>query len=650
MTAIASARADFRSDINGLRAWAVVAVVLYHFGVPGFGGGFVGVDVFFVISGFLMTGIVISGLERDNFSILGFYMARARRIVPALVVLCTTLLVAGWWLLPSADYRELGLEAASSITFLSNIKFWLGAGYFDASSHEKWLLHTWSLAVEWQFYLVLPIALSVLWKLRHGRRVVFWAIMVGIVVSFAAAVQLTPLKPTGSFFMLPTRAWEMLAGGWVCLFANRWNMNKLVRQALEISGLALVLVSIAVFDASSPWPGWRAAWPVLGAVLVLLAKREHSPLTANPVAQWLGTRSYSVYLWHWPVVVSWRYLEWWGHPVAVAAGLFITCLLGHLSYRYVEVSMRARLNALNIYRGAGALAAIGAVVVTGSGAIAWNKGFPQRLPNALEVVSQEALNLNPRRGQCHPGVGVSSPSCVYGGREMRAIMLGDSHGDAMVTALAQAVDLPGGVMQWTYSACPTLEGTRNVQVSQNQCGAFVDWVLVKLQTMPSNIAVVVVNRHAKYAKGDNEDSDQPQTPRVYFKSESTKNAPNFLQQYASHLTATACKLAKNHKVYLVRPIPEMGINVPHTARAMVWGVHKEVTLSLSDYHARNDFAWAAQDAAHDQCGVQILDPLPYLCWDGTCHGSKDGRPLYYDDNHLSEFGNKLLVPMFAKIF
>jgi peptidoglycan/LPS O-acetylase OafA/YrhL len=650
MTTRAYARANFRSDVNGLRAWAVVAVVLYHFGVPGLGGGFIGVDVFFVISGFLMTGIVISGLERGDFSIPRFYMARARRIVPALLALCLTLLAVGWLLLPSVDYRALGVQAASSSTFLSNVEFWLEAGYFDASSHDKWLLHTWSLAVEWQFYLVLPVALSVLWKMRPGRHVVLWAIIVGFAGSFALAVQLTPLRPTGSFFMLPTRAWEMLAGGWVYFLANRWKFNIPMRQMLEICGLVLILASIAVFDSSSAWPGWHAALPVAGTVLVLLANRVNSPMTANQVAQWLGTRSYSVYLWHWPVVVSWRYMDWLGQPSAVAAGLLITCLLGHFSYRYVEVSARARLNSLNTYQGAGALIAIGALVVAAGGAIEWNKGFPMRFPHELQAVSEEALNMNPRRGQCNPGVGVSSPSCVYGGQTIRAIMIGDSHGDALVTALAQAVDLPGGVMQWTYSACPTLQGTHNILLSQNQCGAFVDWVLARLQTMPSDIAVVVVNRHAKYAKGDNEDSLQRLAPRVYFTHKSNIAGADFLREYASHLTATACNLAKNHKVYLVRPIPEMGIDVPHTARAMVWGVHKEVTLSLNDYHARNDFAWAAQDEAHDRCGVEILDPLPYLCWDGVCHGSKEGRPLYYDDNHLSEFGNKLLVPMFARIF
>ena len=159
----------FRHDINGLRAWAVVAVVLYHFGVPGFAGGFVGVDVFFVISGFLMTGIIISGLERGDFSLWGFYLARARRIIPALLVLCASLLILGWFWLPNADYKMLASHVCTAVAFVSNLKFWREAGYFDAASHEKWLLHTWSLSVEWQFYILLPLGCLLLWH-WFGKR------------------------------------------------------------------------------------------------------------------------------------------------------------------------------------------------------------------------------------------------------------------------------------------------------------------------------------------------------------------------------------------------------------------------------------------------------------------------------------------------
>ncbi|MEY4345144.1 MAG: hypothetical protein RL032_976 [Pseudomonadota bacterium] len=649
MDAKAVVRADFRSDINGLRAWAVAAVVFYHFGVWGFGGGFVGVDVFFVISGMLMTGIVVSGLETGRFSILGFYMARGRRIVPALVFLCAVLLAVGWWLLPPADYEGLGTQTIFSVAFLSNVKFWLEAGYFDASSHEKWLLHTWSLAVEWQFYLLLPLALSILWKLRPGRGAVVVAVIVGAIVSLVLSAALTPMRPSGSFFMLPTRAWEMWGGSLAYFMAGRIKISKLQKQCLEIAGFAIIVASIGVFDVSNVWPGTLAIWPVLGAMLILLAARSKSPFTANSVAQWLGTRSYSIYLWHWPVVVALRYAEKFDLPSAVAAGLAITCLLGHLSYRWVEVTCRQGLTVMRPSKAAALLVGISVTVAALGGIVAWQKGFPGRLPGALGVVSEETFNSNPRKGPCHPSFGVESPSCTYGNGPLAAIMLGDSHGDALVTALAQATQQRGSTMQWTYSACPTLAGVHNMQVSRNQCSAFVDWAFQRLQSVPADVPVIVVNRHAKYALGNNEDSVVAKAPWVFFTRPYKTPEPAFIQEYAQHLADTACMLAKNHRVYLVRPIPEMGVNVPSTARAMVWGIKKEVTVSLEDYHARNDFAWAAQDLAQAQCGVQILDPLPYLCWDGVCHGAKEGRPLYYDDNHLSEFGNKLLVPMFERV-
>ncbi|MBL8428771.1 MAG: acyltransferase [Dechloromonas sp.] len=191
----------FRGDVNGLRAWAVMAVILYHFGVPGFGGGFVGVDVFFVISGFLMTGIVIKGLEQGSFSVLAFYGARIRRIVPALLGLCFFLLVLGYAVLSPPDYKTLATHALSAISFVSNFKFWDEAGYFDISSHEKWLLHTWSLSVEWQFYLLLPLLLSAVWRLKPGRLPQIYVLLACTVISLGLSVALTDSYPTTAFFL-----------------------------------------------------------------------------------------------------------------------------------------------------------------------------------------------------------------------------------------------------------------------------------------------------------------------------------------------------------------------------------------------------------------------------------------------------------------
>ena len=585
-----------------------------------------------------------------------FYLARARRILPALIVLCAVLLALGWWVLLPIDYKELGKHAVFSLAFLSNIKFWREAGYFDTASHEKWLLHTWSLAVEWQFYLLLPLVLLAVWKWRPGRRPVMVVMAAGLLASLALSVVATPLQPTAAFYLLPTRAWEMLAGGLVYLLASRWALTARQRTALEAAGIALVIGSIAGFDASSAWPGWRALVPVLGTVGVLLAARTASGWTANPVAQWLGTRSYSLYLWHWPIVVALTYLQWQGDPMAIAGGLMLTLLLGDLSYRLVETPARVHLSRLRLGWGLVALLG-GTVVVAAPGAGLFVKeGVAGRFSPAIEVIAQEAANLKPRRQECFTKGGTASPSCMYGGSRLRAILIGDSHADAVTTGLAAAVpSTTDGIMDWSYVSCPTLLGVKNLSPKyrpDEKCGDFLSWMVKKLTDVPKDIPLVIVNRTTTYAVGHNELWEQDtNVPAVYFSQPYTSATPAFLAEFARHLTDTACQLAQDHPVYLVRPIPEMGINVPKAmSRAMLRGQHKEISISLADYHQRHAFVWAAQDAARDQCGVKILDPLPYLCWDGRCHGAKNGRPLYYDDDHLSEYGNKLLAPMFAEVF
>jgi hypothetical protein len=442
----------------------------------------------------------------------------------------------------------------------------------------------------------------------------------------------------------------MLAGGLVYLMANHLKFTTLNRQLLEYAGLAIVATCISIFAPSIAWPGWRAALPVFGSMLVLIASRSQSQLTGNPVAQWLGTRSYSIYLWHWPIVVGLRYLAQFDQPISIAIGLALTCLLGDVSYRMVEIQSREYLSKMTMTRGFAALMACTTAVSAAGILVQLNDGFAGRLQPEVEMVSLEQFNTNSRRSICHISNGIASPSCMYGGSKLGIILLGDSHANAVVTALADAVGPSFGVMEWSFSACPILLGANRVNINiKNTCSEFVNWALKNLKDIPREIPLVIVNRHAQYALGQNEDETQKNIPWVSFSHPYARSEATFLEEYAQHILDMSCKLAENRKVFLVRPIPEMGINVPNTARAMVFGINKEVAVSLKDYHARNDFIWEAQDAAHEKCGVQILDPLPYLCWDGTCHGPKNGRPLYSDDNHLSEFGNKLLVPMFGGI-
>ena len=654
-----STQTNFRSDINGLRAWAVSAVVMYHFGVPGFGGGFVGVDVFFVISGFLMTGLVVKGLERGTFSIVGFYMARARRIVPALLVLCAVLLALGWFVLLPPDYKMLSSHSVYAMSFLSNVEFWQEAGYFDVASHEKWLLHTWSLSVEWQFYLILPVLLWVVWRVRPGRTAQTWALGLGLVASLAASVWVTSTQPSTAFYWIHTRAWEMLGGGLVFLLGGMDYRAVLAssKRWLEAVGLLLIALAIALFDKDTAWPGWRATLPVVAAILVLLANRT-TIWTGHLAAQWLGDRSYSLYLWHWPVVVALVYLDMRDNPLAIGGALVLTLLLGHLSYELVESPSRRWLTGRQFSAAAGGLALATAVVATPAVAVWKLHGVNGRFAPAVELAAAESNNMNPRRRECHPGKGLKMPSCVYGGTEWKVLAIGDSHASELIPALTQAqTQGDAGVVQWTYSGCAFVPGMKltpkeaALSGADYRCTEFIAWAQMGLKALSGSMPVVIINRYAAAAFGANENRNQMEVPSVYFSKVYDLSTPAFLAEFAEHITRSACELAKQRTVYLVRPIPEMGFDVPKTlSRRLAFGQADDLFITLEAYQRRNAWVWAAQDAARDQCGVKILDTTAYLCRAGRCYGSQNGRPLYSDDDHLSDFGNKLLVPMFKQVF
>lgn len=641
----------FRHDINGLRAIAVVAVVLYHFGIPGFAGGFVGVDVFFVISGFLMTGIIIRGLERETFSLLDFYLARARRIVPALLVLCASLLLIGWFFLPSQDYKLLSGHVATALTFISNIKFWREAGYFDEASHDKWLLHTWSLSVEWQFYVLLPIGCMMLWRMA-GKRFMLWTLLLIGLGSLLLALYASKSWPVPTFFLLPTRMWEMLAGGLVWWITRSNRLNIKLSSLMEGVGLLLILLAVVVFDSSMPWPGPAAIVPVLGAMLVLGAQRQDSFWTANRISSSLGASSYSIYLWHWPLVVALNFAGEQNNLVWIVASLILTVVLGELSLRLVENPARKGLAGLITVKQSSAIA----IVVIGLSAIAvvlwastdkpWMKS---RLDGPIELVINEGLNFNPRKIECltDSSLGFKSPLCRFGNGDVKAVVLGDSHADASVSAVAAAGK--GVAIELTSSGCPTVFGLKRF-INGSQCPEFNSYAIDLVNNKFENENIIVINRSALAYLGANEIADMK--PESYFDHPSDKPNDELNKKFHSQYVKTVCSIKNSERVYLVRPYPEMGVNVPKAmGRALLLGRNVEsISISLDEYHDRHKVMWDAQDDAARSCGVHILDPLPYLCHDGKCWGSKNGRPIYYDDDHLSEYGNKLLIPMFKQVW
>ena len=293
----------YREDINGLRAWAVVAVLLYHFSSIGLPGGFIGVDVFFVISGYLMTAIIIKGYETEKFSIWTFYLARARRILPALLVLVLVLFIFGWFWLPIPDYKSLGIQSAYSLSFLSNFHYWNSAGYFDSFADEKWLLHTWTLAVEAQFYFLYPIFIALIWRHCKSYKVLTLSLITLLFASLTLNIYFSWKDPVSAFYLLPMRVWELSSGALVFLFSKKFALSKKWSEYLYVISWTVLILSFFLVNEYLIWPGGWAIIPVLSTSIIVFTCRERGFLTNNIFAQWLGDRSYSLYLWHWPLVV-----------------------------------------------------------------------------------------------------------------------------------------------------------------------------------------------------------------------------------------------------------------------------------------------------------------------------------------------------------
>jgi peptidoglycan/LPS O-acetylase OafA/YrhL len=329
---------NFRSDINGLRAIAVIAVVLFHFNENWMPGGFAGVDVFFVISGFLMTSIIFRGIEQADFSVWRFYIARANRIIPALAVLSLFLIIFGWFFTLDIEYENIAKHIASSVFFISNIVYWNESGYFEAASHEKWLLHSWSLSVEWQFYIIYPLLLVGI-KKTTSINFVGPFVLLGTFLGFIFCVFASYKWPDAAYYLLPTRAWEMMVGGVAYLYPLKSKVK--TRKILELLGLVLIVISYLFISKDNVWPGYLAIIPVLGSFLIIQAQFDDSLLLNNFFMQKIGAWSYSIYLWHWPLVV-YMYLYMDNTILNNILLIFLSVFLGMLSYTLIEKRIKGK--------------------------------------------------------------------------------------------------------------------------------------------------------------------------------------------------------------------------------------------------------------------------------------------------------------------
>lgn len=648
---------NFRHDINALRAIAASAVVLFHFHVAGFRGGFVGVDIFFVISGLLMTQIIDKGIALHNFSILGFYAARVRRIIPALAVLCLVLVVAGsvlpWWLDP-LTLGEVARNAAGSMLFVSNMAYANQAGYFADASEANWLLHTWTLSAEWQFYMLYPILLVIaarwhwLWERRFP--VIATVCVVGFVGTLFVADRSTHWREV-SFFYLPTRAWEMLAGGVIALAPG---MSRRTSAVAIAAGVVAIVFAIFGLDDTFPWPSIWTAIPVTGTALMLAGGRYGhfgSPRWAQwPVVQWLGLRSYSLYLWHWPIYVGLTYAGWAMTPIVIAAGVGLSLMAAELSYRFVEVGLRKRLfqrTGTTQRQWAGLAVGYVLCLICVSG-VAMSHGL-ERWRTAQMPANVQAQLKDFREA---PDDWVASKPCdkvrsfysgkictLGAGNPVRVAVIGDSHAEQMLPRFKQLARSRNiEISVYTRNGCAPLSGvvwTRN----GNECNKFSSEAFKAIAI--HGYSKVLVHAAWSLYFGNLEshwDKGAVCTPSWLGCRPELDNAI-VSERFKKSFEELAVNLRNIRKsgaaTYIVLPEPMSFEALPRNYyKELFFNPNYKInpSVNLRDFRQRTDYITHQLKIIAKASGSKTIDPLEYMCGANVCP-LLIGRNLAYKDKH-----------------
>ena len=651
----------YRRDIDGLRTVAVLPVCLAHAGIPGFSGGFIGVDIFFVISGFLITGILVREAEEGRFSLLGFYERRARRILPALFAMLAVALAVGYAILPPVQYQGLAQSTVATVIFASNIWFLRVTGdYFGTEAELEPLLHTWSLAVEEQFYIVFPL---IVWLLaRRGRGGLLLTVAAITALSFAASVWAMTGARAENFFLAPLRAWELGLGALLALWRAP-ALGRAMTEGIALGGAGLIAASILLLDGDSAFPGLTALPACLGAAALIWAGAHRRTavtwlLSTAPFVG-IGLISYSLYLWHWPPLVLARLMTG-SLELAPATGLALVAFAfvpAVLSWRFIERPFRQSAPTARISRrgvlvmtvvGAGTLAGFAGMVREFDGAI-W-RFAPEIRATYLAAAERSPVELTCARRDlddlfCPHGVPSAQPS---------VLLWGDSHASAFVPGFAHWLTETG---QAGYSiakgACPPLLGLdRPRDEPGHGCAAFNEGVIAFLAARPEIETVVLSARWALVTEGQRY-RGEPDVPFLY---EFTDDPGTAVQgnpgMFERGLDATLAALrAMDRNVVVLQSIPEMGIDVPMVYLAREFG-------GLSAGGSAPDRAAFEQRSGRSSAIIRSLTEIHQagtadfshlICTPGCGIWLPGGRRLLYrDDDHISSDGAIWLFPAAMK--
>ncbi len=645
---------EYRKDIDGLRALAVLPALFFHAGFAGFDGGYVGIEIFFVVSGYLITSIILSEQSKQKFSLVNFYERRARRILPALTLVLVVTTFVAYLLMPAylLEWYSKSLLAVS--LFFSNVYFFFTTGYFDPNAGEQPLLHMWSLSVEEQYYLIYPLFLMLFHQ--RLRKFLPWMVLFLTLASLAFAQYLANIGfHKMNYYHTSSRIWELMIGALIVLFSlDKKNYHAFIRQFMPLLGFLMIIFAVVMFDKHTPYPGLLTLVPVLGTCFIIVFANQASYvsrlLSLRPVVL-IGLMSYSVYLWHHPVYAFLR-MKTIGPPsfeaFVVAVGLSL--LLGYLSWKFVEVPFRdkQRFSRRQIF-----MYALVSTIFLVSVALAGKhfEGFEQRfsLPDY-----EFSTNYSEKRKACHTrGKNYLKPelACEYFGDKVEWAVLGDSHSVEFAYALAKKLEPKGiGIKHLSFSDCPPSLLFESINPG---CTAWFKESMDYLVTHDEIKNVVLAYRHSRFLFGEHRYTYPlmpDENPNYLFeKSSRVRTASAARLLYWKSFKASVDQLIEAGKtVYILYPVPELPKEFGTAAMPM--SVFSDKTLLDLDkatpigyYFERQSYILEKLRELNYSNRIIKINPLPAFCDGSYCSALKDEQALYIDDDHPSLYGAKRIV-------
>ena len=658
----------YRADIDGLRGIAVLGVVLFHAYPSWAKGGFIGVDIFFVISGYLITRIIRDEMARNVFSISGFYARRIRRIFPALVLVLGACLVGGALLMLASEYRQLARHVVAGVLFVPNLALLHELGnYFSASAEEKPLQHLWSLGVEEQFYLLWPVLMWVLTRLKWKLP----ACIIGLALaSFACNLWWSIESPRAAFFSPLGRFHELLLGALVACLPSPSPPR--MRSMLSVAGAALILMGFLLINPQRVFPGGWVLLPVVGAAMLIAAPAESKGVTRllafRPLVG-VGLISYPLYLWHWPLLSFARLIEG-GEPgrYVRTVCVMVSVLLAWLTYRYIESPIRCTRSRWH----AAQVPALCVLAVALGAAGFWvhqREGFPERLPQLKEVpnggvADDEASGVAPG-SRCPGAPAFMICSGAQAGAE-KILVIGDSHGQPISTGLVAEVTAQNQTSIVAFRAataggCHPLIHVESYDVfgTSRRCQPELDDIYTWASQDTSVKMVVIVARWASRvgrATGFGRVEDGGQFSRgAYVLTDGARRVTDHDQVFTLGLQATLEALERaGKKVVFLHQVPEFGFYPPFCGPRPVpilsWRGRGSCTLARSAVNDRQAaYRRLLEPIQAQHASLMVIDPLPLLCDEAQCAMmGRGGQFLYRDDDHLNLEGGRLVARLILK--